>query len=325
MAEIRDWDIVAANNNDPAPDGWPEGMNYSDVNNAARENMAVIARWYADTNGSLVSTGAANIYALAPSRAFTTFADGMGFTFRADKTNTGNATVTVPVAGSASIKTQSDTELSVGAIQSGGVYTIVYNSSFSAFVLINDNLSALKDVSPNPAVTITGTANALIATPNGTAGALVDGLRIRGRILNDNTAAATLDYDGGGALSISNSSTGFLKAGLNCEFEYTAASNDWRILNSDLYWDDSIKEGFTISNAEITQIYQGTANSDADTTLTHPLAFPNVATYASGNFVSGGNLVSDAYFAVRNPTLTTVRVQSGAEDNETVRVIVRGY
>ena len=35
--ELNQWSVDADNNNMPPPHGWPEGMNYSQVNDAARE------------------------------------------------------------------------------------------------------------------------------------------------------------------------------------------------------------------------------------------------------------------------------------------------
>lgn len=49
MALIKDWSSTAANNNSAAPDGAPEGMLPSDVNNVIRENMASIRTWYEDS------------------------------------------------------------------------------------------------------------------------------------------------------------------------------------------------------------------------------------------------------------------------------------
>jgi hypothetical protein len=46
MSEIKDWSQVDANNTDASPDGWPEGMARSGVNNSAREGMAVLRRFY---------------------------------------------------------------------------------------------------------------------------------------------------------------------------------------------------------------------------------------------------------------------------------------
>jgi len=46
MSDLPSWAIAAGNNNATPPDGWPEGMNRTDVNDCAREIMAGIARWY---------------------------------------------------------------------------------------------------------------------------------------------------------------------------------------------------------------------------------------------------------------------------------------
>lgn len=45
---LKDWSTTAGDNNDPAPDGFPEGMAPSGVNNAAREVMAQVRGWYED-------------------------------------------------------------------------------------------------------------------------------------------------------------------------------------------------------------------------------------------------------------------------------------
>ena len=44
MSDIGKWSVVASENNKPSPDGWPENMAPSDVNNSARENMAATKR-----------------------------------------------------------------------------------------------------------------------------------------------------------------------------------------------------------------------------------------------------------------------------------------
>lgn len=42
MSDIKDWSTTAANNNSASPDGFPEGMAPSGVNNSAREVMAAV-------------------------------------------------------------------------------------------------------------------------------------------------------------------------------------------------------------------------------------------------------------------------------------------
>lgn len=44
-SEVSTWSTTSDNNNSTPPNGWPEGMNYSQVNNSAREMMGSIARW----------------------------------------------------------------------------------------------------------------------------------------------------------------------------------------------------------------------------------------------------------------------------------------
>ena len=48
MAAISTWSTTAASNNSASPDGWPEGMAPSGVNDSARENMSATRTWYED-------------------------------------------------------------------------------------------------------------------------------------------------------------------------------------------------------------------------------------------------------------------------------------
>lgn len=48
MSKISTWSTTAASNNSTPPDGFPEGMNPSDVNNAAREVMAAVRTQHED-------------------------------------------------------------------------------------------------------------------------------------------------------------------------------------------------------------------------------------------------------------------------------------
>lgn len=46
MSDVKKWSTIASENDKTPPDGWPENMAPSDVNNSARENMAAIKRAY---------------------------------------------------------------------------------------------------------------------------------------------------------------------------------------------------------------------------------------------------------------------------------------
>ncbi len=64
---IQDYSKTPANNNSPVPNGWPEGMPPSGVNDSARQNMADLRTWYEDSQW--VNLGAAIVYSSA--NAFT--------------------------------------------------------------------------------------------------------------------------------------------------------------------------------------------------------------------------------------------------------------
>ncbi len=49
MSDIKSWSETAANNNSAAPNGFPEGMAPSGVNDAAREVMGAVRRWTDDS------------------------------------------------------------------------------------------------------------------------------------------------------------------------------------------------------------------------------------------------------------------------------------
>lgn len=138
MAELKGWDVAAANNNDTPPDGAPEGMAPSAVNDVIRENMAVIARWKGDNDGTLDSGGSSNAYTLTPNGTYSAYSRGDTFTFEANHTNTGSATLNVSSLGAKTIKHVSGATLSANQLLSGGVYRVVYDGT--DFLLENPSL-----------------------------------------------------------------------------------------------------------------------------------------------------------------------------------------
>lgn len=58
MSDVYDWSTNADDNNSPAPDGFPEGMPPSGVNNAAREVMAATKRFVDDLASDATDKGA---------------------------------------------------------------------------------------------------------------------------------------------------------------------------------------------------------------------------------------------------------------------------
>lgn len=128
-SNVTSWSTSAASNNSAAPNGFPEGMAPSGLNDAAREVMAAVARWYEEAGGALTSGGAANAYTLTTNSSHSTLAAGDHFRFEANHTNTGAATLAVDSAAADSIVMPDGDALAAGAIQSGGVYTVVFDGT----------------------------------------------------------------------------------------------------------------------------------------------------------------------------------------------------
>ena len=110
---LESWSTTAASNNAAAPDGFPESMAPSGVNNAAREVMAQVRRL---AQQALMSTwgpsgGGTNVYAVTPSIVWGSYVSGQTIRFRPNATNTGAATLDVSGLGALSIVTISGSTL----------------------------------------------------------------------------------------------------------------------------------------------------------------------------------------------------------------------
>jgi hypothetical protein len=103
MSDVQTWSTTAASNNSAAPNGFPEGMPPSGVNDAAREVMAAVARYREDTDGVNTSSGTDTI-TLASSRTMTAYAQGDMYTFKAGGTNTGATTLNVDGLGAKDVQ-----------------------------------------------------------------------------------------------------------------------------------------------------------------------------------------------------------------------------
>ncbi|MGA0101406.1 MAG: hypothetical protein ACO3HF_05100, partial [Burkholderiaceae bacterium] len=103
MSDVQTWSTTAASNNSAAPNGFPEGMPPSGVNDAAREVMAAVARYREDTDGVNTSSGT-NTITLSSSRTMTAYAQGDMYTFKAGGTNTGATTLNVDGLGAKDVQ-----------------------------------------------------------------------------------------------------------------------------------------------------------------------------------------------------------------------------
>lgn len=130
-AAIQDWSTTASSNNSSSPNGFPEGMAPSGVNNSAREVMAQIRRWaeqiISGTHGA--TTGeAVNAYSITPDIYPSALTPGATYIFQASTTNTGTATLDVASIGAKTIL-RDGSALSSGDITENDWIEVVYDGS----------------------------------------------------------------------------------------------------------------------------------------------------------------------------------------------------
>jgi hypothetical protein len=130
LAEIRDLEIVDSDN----VARFPEGQNVPTINNGARALEGIIARWFADTNGTILSTGTQPNYAVATSRTIPALVDGMEVVWKAHAAfASGTATLTVNALTQKNLVRQNGAALQVGDIVQDQTVVCRYNADMDAF------------------------------------------------------------------------------------------------------------------------------------------------------------------------------------------------
>lgn len=131
MAEIKDLNVTDASNTGTAANaGWPESMPPSDVNNSARALEGMLARFYADNNGSISTTGSSSTYVLAASRVVAAYAAGDTYLVKFNHANAaGASTINVDGLGAKSIVKNQGTALVAGDIPANMIGLISYDGT----------------------------------------------------------------------------------------------------------------------------------------------------------------------------------------------------
>jgi len=134
------WSTTAASNaTADSTVNFAEGMAPSAVNDSARALMASMAKWRDDTNGSLTTGGTSTAYTLTTNQGFASLSalanQELAFTMSA----TSGATPTLAVDGLTAkvIRNATGTALPTGALLSGSVYRVKYDTTVGEFLLIN--------------------------------------------------------------------------------------------------------------------------------------------------------------------------------------------
>jgi len=215
MAEINDWNIVDNSNNAAVPDGWPENMNYSEVNDTGRAVQGKLKRFFVDIGGSLAAGGVADAYTLTLSASYTAYFDGLYFVCSIPITNTGAATLNVNALGVKAIIDREGNALTAGALVADTIYPFHYDgvnlrvltptNSLSGSLTVSGTVTASSFVGPltgnadtaTSVSTITGlapdTATTQAAQPNVTSVGTLTGFTSTG--IDDNATSIALTID----------------------------------------------------------------------------------------------------------------------------------
>lgn len=165
MSEVRGWDNAAANNNGTPPDGFPESMNFNEVNNAARELMAAAARMQQQEHGAVSTTGTGGAYALVSPVTIGALSNGDSFTFTANHNSPSiGSTLDVNGLGPQALQLPDGTGIIQDLLVAGGIYQAVFDGG--VFQLIAGPLGGVGSLIALQVEGATGTRS--IARPAGT-------------------------------------------------------------------------------------------------------------------------------------------------------------
>lgn len=144
MAEVHTWSGTAAYNDSSPPDGAPEGMAPSAVNDVIREVMAAIKRKDDDENGALVTGGSATAYTVAtPNRTIAAYENGLRLRVRLHTATGAAPTLNVNSLGAVRLAWpySADGRVSANQIPGAAILDVVYRESFgpdgAAWVIVN--------------------------------------------------------------------------------------------------------------------------------------------------------------------------------------------
>jgi len=138
MGGVLDWSTTPGSNTTVDGVNIAEGMQAGLVNNAMRAIMALVREWQLDASG-VVTAGAGNAYTITSNQGIAAYADGLRFSFRADRNNTGAATLNVDGRGAKALRKTAAGALAALAaddLVAEAVYDVVYDVSSDVFVIV---------------------------------------------------------------------------------------------------------------------------------------------------------------------------------------------
>lgn len=138
MGGTLDYSTTAGSNTTVGGVNIAEGMQAGLMNNALRAAMADSKKWQLDWSG-IVTAGTSNAYTITSNQGIAAYADGLRLCFRADRNNTGAATLNVDSRGAKALRKVTGGALAAVAaddIVAEAVYDVVYDLSSDVFVIV---------------------------------------------------------------------------------------------------------------------------------------------------------------------------------------------
>lgn len=138
MGGTLDYSTTAGSNTTVGGVSIAEGMQAGLVNNGMRAMMADSRKWQLDWSG-IVTAGAGNAYTITSNQGIAAYADGLRFSFKADRNNTGAATLNVDSRGAKALRKVAGGALAAVAandIVAEVAYDVVYDLSSDVFVIV---------------------------------------------------------------------------------------------------------------------------------------------------------------------------------------------
>ena len=129
MVDVPVWSETASSNVTASPDGWPENMAPSGVNDSARENMAALRRFWSRINGPKTAGGSANAITCNFDVAEAAYYTGARTVVKLATTNTGAASLNLNALGAVTIKDIYGNDLVGGELTSGAYAEFLHNGT----------------------------------------------------------------------------------------------------------------------------------------------------------------------------------------------------
>jgi hypothetical protein len=145
------WSETDASNTATPPNGWPEGMFPSDVNNSARANMGGEKRWWVRSNSVFTTAGSSTVYTLTYGVAAASYYDGEEFSFIVDETCGAAPTLNINGLGARNLRkfvSGGWVNLAAGDILANQPIRVRYNLAATTFDVISAAPSTLSSVPP---------------------------------------------------------------------------------------------------------------------------------------------------------------------------------